>query len=70
MPGADARLQSWGGLAPLRIVVAPLFALMFFVSALFAPARGFRVALFVAALVEAAVSLFFAVSWLHPLTAR
>ncbi len=49
MPGADARLQSWGGLAPLRIVVAPLFALMFFVSALFAPARGFRVALLVAA---------------------
>jgi hypothetical protein len=37
-------LHAWSALAVLRILVAPLFGLTFFLSALFAPNRSFRIA--------------------------
>jgi hypothetical protein len=46
---------SWSALAVLRIIVAPLFALLFLLSGLFAPNRSLRVALLVATVVEAVV---------------
>ena len=51
---AGSSLHSWSALAVLRILVAPLFALGFFLSGLFAPNRAARIALFVATLSEAA----------------
>ena len=53
--GAGSILGSWSVLAVLRILVAPLFALVFLVCGLFAPDRAFRVALFIATAIEAAV---------------
>jgi hypothetical protein len=65
--GASSLLQVWSGLAGLRILVAPLFALAFFLSGLFAPNHGSRIALFVATLMEAAVFASVAlVWWFHP----
>ena len=65
--GASSLLQMWSGLAGLRILVAPLFALAFFLSGLFAPNHGSRIALFAATLMEAAVFASVAlVWWFHP----
>jgi hypothetical protein len=55
--------SAWSGLAVLRILVAPLFALTFLLSGLFAPSRFARIALVVAAVIEAAI---FA-RWFHSL---
>jgi hypothetical protein len=55
----------WPALAVLRVLVAPLFALAFLVSALFAPSRLPRVALLVATALEAFVSLYYALMWFH-----
>jgi len=48
-------LQAWSAFAVLRILVAPLFALTFFLSGLFAPKRSFGIALLAAGVTEAAV---------------
>jgi hypothetical protein len=65
--GASSLLQVWSGLAGLRLLVAPLFALAFFLSSLFAPTHRSRIALFVATLTEAAVFASVAlVWWFHP----
>jgi hypothetical protein len=63
---ADSILHAWSALAVLRILVAPLFALAFFLSVLFAPNRSSRIALLVATVIEAAVFAYVAVIWLHP----
>ena len=59
-------LYAWSGIAGLRILVAPLFALAFFLSALFAPNRTARIALFSAAAIETAVFASVATTMLHP----
>ena len=61
--GAGSLLHSWSGLAVLRILVAPLLALAFLLSGLFASSRSSRIALFVAALIEAAVFAGVALMW-------
>jgi hypothetical protein len=65
---ADAHsiLHAWSALAPLRILIAPLFALNFFLSGLFAPNRSSRIALLVATVIEAAVFAYVAFIWFHP----
>jgi hypothetical protein len=63
---AASILRSWSALAVLRILVAPLFALAFFLSGLFAPNRSSRIALFVATLIEAAIFAYVALIWFHP----
>jgi hypothetical protein len=47
--------SAWSGPAVLRILVAPLFALTFLLSGLFAPSRSARIALIVATVIEAAI---------------
>jgi hypothetical protein len=63
---AGSSLQSWSAVAVLRILVAPLFALAFFLSGLFAPNRSGRIALFVATVIEAGVFAYVALIWFHP----
>ena len=48
-------LQAGSAFAVLRILVAPLFALTFFLSGLFAPRRSFRITLLAAGVIELAV---------------
>jgi hypothetical protein len=52
-------------LAVLRIFVAPLFALVFFLSGLFAPTRSSRIALFVATTIEVMAFVCVVFLWLH-----
>jgi hypothetical protein len=52
---AGSILSPWSALAMLRVLVAPLFALAFLLSGLFAPNRSARIALFVATVSEAAI---------------
>ena len=52
---AGSILSAWSSLAVLRILVAPLFALTFLLSGLFAPNRSYRIALLVATVIEATV---------------
>jgi hypothetical protein len=59
-------LQYWGAFAVLRILMAPLCALGFFLSALLAPSRSSRIALAVAALAETVVVIYMALIWLQP----
>jgi hypothetical protein len=49
---AGTRLQVWGMAAPLRILAAPLLALFFLLSGLFAPIRSARLRLVGAAAIE------------------
>ncbi len=62
----DSLFATWASLAPLRILAAPLLALAFLMSGLISPHRFSRIALVVAAVVEAAVSACAAVFWLNP----
>lgn len=59
-------LHTISALSPLRVLVAPLFALTFLLSCLFAPNRSSRVALLVATVIEAAVFAYVASIWFHP----
>ena len=52
---AGSILGILSALAPLRILIAPLFALGFLLCGLFAPNRRFRIALLIATAIEAAV---------------
>jgi hypothetical protein len=65
---ADAHsfLYTWSALAVLRILIAPLFALGFLLSGLFAPNQSSRIALLAATLIEAAVVVYVAFIWFHP----
>ena len=68
MRGTDPRSVAsvWSALAVLRVLISPLFALAFLVSALFAPSHLPRVALLVATALEAFVSVCYALIWFHP----
>jgi hypothetical protein len=56
-------LQVWSAFAILRILVTPLFALAFLLSALFAPQTRSRIALFAASGVEVAAFVCVALVW-------
>src|SRR5439155_13108443 len=66
--GSDARsaANAWSALASLRILIAPLFALAFLLSAVMAPSRSSRLALLVATAIEASVFVWVAFIWFHP----
>lgn len=57
---------AWSGVAVLRILASPLFAGAFFLSALLAPGRAFRLVLFAAALIEMLICGWVALTWFHP----
>jgi hypothetical protein len=60
---AGTRLQVWGMAAPLRILAAPLLALFFLLSGLFAPGRPARLRLVGAAAIEIVAFVSVAVMW-------
>jgi hypothetical protein len=60
---ASSFLQRWSMLAALRILVAPLFAMLWLLSGLFAPTRSARYALMSASLIETAVFAYVALGW-------
>jgi hypothetical protein len=62
---APAASGHWSALAPLRVFLAPLLALLFLLSALFAPTRSFRRTFAIATAIEATlfVSVFF--TWFY-----
>lgn len=49
----NSAFYAWGAFAVLRLILAPLFALGFFLATIFAPNRSARIALFVATALEA-----------------
>jgi hypothetical protein len=59
-------MGQWSDLAPLRILVSPVFALFFLLSGLIAPSRSAKFSLIAATVVEVAVFMFVVVMWLHP----
>lgn len=61
-PGAPA--PGLTALATLRVLLAPLFALAFFIAGLFAPVRRSRLGLLGAALMEFAAFAILAFSWM------
>lgn len=63
--GAGSALAAWSALSPLRLLVAPLFVLAFFLAAVFSPNRSSRGMLLAAAAGEAAVFLWVAAEWFH-----
>jgi hypothetical protein len=67
---AGSAFHSWSALAVLRILVAPLFAVTFFLSAFFAPNRSPRLAFVFAAMVETVVFTTVALMWFDPFTAH
>jgi len=64
--GASSMLYAWSSLAGLRILVAPLFALAFFLSGLFAPNRASRITLFGVTVIEVGVFAYAALVWFRP----
>lgn len=63
--GAGTRLQAWGMVAPLRILAAPLLALFFLLSGLFAPTRSARLCLLGASAIEIVAFVSVAFTWWH-----
>ena len=63
---AGSILHVWSWLAVLRILAAPLFAVAFLLSGLFAPNRSYRIALLVSTLIEAVAFAYVALTWLRP----
>jgi hypothetical protein len=64
--GSSSMLYAWSSLAGLRILVAPLFALAFFLSGLFAPNRASRITLLGVTVIEAGVFAYAALIWFRP----
>jgi hypothetical protein len=62
--GMASVLGMWSALTPLRFLLAPLFAIAFGLSLLFAPARSFRIAFFCAMAVETVVLAWIACLWI------
>jgi len=58
-------LHSWSAFAVLRILVAPLFAIFFLLSGLFAPSRSARISLIAATVIEIAAVAYFAFTRFH-----
>jgi hypothetical protein len=63
--GASGALHEWSGYAVLRILIAPLFALAFFVAGLVAPKGRFRLLLLSSTAVETVVFSCIVLTWLH-----
>jgi hypothetical protein len=63
---AGSILHAWSALAVLRILGAPLVALIFLLSGLFAPRRSSRIALVIATAIEAGVFVYVAFIWFYP----
>ena len=55
----------WAAIAPLRILVAPLFALFFLLAAAFAPMRSVRLRLLGASAIEMVAFVCVAFMWWH-----
>lgn len=64
--GGPSIVVTLAALAPLRLIIAPLIALVFLLSAMIAPYRSPRLALLSAALVEAGVTIATAILWFNP----
>lgn len=64
---AFARTSDWGGLAPIRIILAAVFVVPFAVAALLLPRGASRRALLTAAAIEIAVGGYGAFVWFTPL---
>lgn len=62
---AGSVLAALSAFSPLRLLAAPLFALAFFLAAVFSPSRGSRGMLLAAAAGEAAVFLWVTAEWLR-----
>jgi hypothetical protein len=58
--------SSWAMAAPLRVLLAPVLAMAFFLGALFAPIRFARVAFLTAVAIETVVFVWVALVWSHP----
>jgi hypothetical protein len=58
--------NDWSGLAVLRILVAPLFAMGLLLAGIFAPNRTSRITLCAATVIEAAIFAYVALIWFHP----
>ena len=67
---SSSALGGWADYAILRILVAPLFALGFFISALFAPARPYRITLLLATAAETAAFACLGLIWFGQLMAN
>ena len=67
---AGPTLQAWSAVAVLRILVAPLFGLAFFLCAVFAPDRSSRGASLTATAVDAVIFAYVALVWFHPFGSR
>jgi hypothetical protein len=61
--GTGPLFGSWSAFAVLRILVAPLFALAFLLSGVFAPNRSSRIALLLATGIEGSVFAYIALLW-------
>jgi hypothetical protein len=59
-------LQAWSAFAVLRILVAPLFAMLWLLSGLFAPNRSARLSLLAASMIETAAFAYVAFGWFSP----
>jgi len=65
-PNADSYVGALSALSPLRILLAPLCAIAFFLSGLFAPVRSCRIAFLSATAIEVVVFVSVALILLHP----
>jgi hypothetical protein len=63
-------ISVWSGLSPLRFMLAPPLAVIFVLSALFAPTRASRVALLCAGVIEVVVFVWIAFIWFLPYPAQ
>jgi len=66
--GADAGsvAGTWSVWSPLRVLLAPLFAITFLLAGLLAPARSYRSALLGATAIETAVFFWGVLTWIQP----
>jgi hypothetical protein len=65
--GPSGFFGAWSTVSPLRVLLAPLFAIAFFLSVLFTPTRSSRIMLLSAAMIEVVVFASVAFLWFHSL---
>ena len=63
LPSPGSPAPGWSALATLRVLLAPLFAIAFFIAGLFAPVRRARLALLTATVMEFAAFAMLVFSW-------
>jgi hypothetical protein len=63
---AAAVIHATSSIAVLRILAAPLVAMLWLLSGLFAPTRSARLSLFAASMIETAAFAYVAFGWFHP----